>query len=367
MARRRGRRPTGESLSLTDLQSALSDASATWQAGDTPLSALSAEEQASFLGLSVTDAELEAGAKMTAAAETLSTARGAIAAPSSVDWRNHSGNFVTPIRDQKSCGSCVSFGTLATIEARANIVNGTPGQNRDYSEAYLFYCGCGNCCGTGWNFAPALEFCKTKGVAAESAFPYTPGNQACKAGVAPQFKISGYSSVSAVADRKKALAERGPVVAGLAIYQDFFSYRSGVYRHVTGALAGYHAVCVIGYDDAQKCWIAKNSWGPAWGESGFFRIGYGEAMIDTSFAFWEPQVPRMAPPTDVCRTYASYLRRVLLAARTNTALRNCLRHYICGRGPRPLVDARCLQIARIVRAILVKCPQLRLSFCRLLG
>jgi hypothetical protein len=40
-------------------------------------------------------------------------------------------------------------------------------------------------------------------------------------------------------------------------------------------------VTIVGYDDGQQCWICKNSWGPGWGESGFFRIGYGECGIDT--------------------------------------------------------------------------------------
>ena len=41
-------------------------------------------------------------------------------------------------------------------------------------------------------------------------------------------------------------------------------------------------MAIIGYDDAQRCWIAKNSWGTEWGAGGFFRIGYGEVGIDAS-------------------------------------------------------------------------------------
>ncbi len=37
---------------------------------------------------------------------------------------------------------------------------------------------------------------------------------------------------------------------------------------------------VVGYNDTQKYWIVKNSWGAGWGENGFGRIGYGECKID---------------------------------------------------------------------------------------
>ena len=65
------------------------------------------------------------------------------------------------------------------------------------------------------------------------------------------------------------------------MYQDFFSYRSGVYRHVTGGQAGGHCVEIVGYNDAQGCWICKNSWGTNWGEGGFFRIAYGQCQLET--------------------------------------------------------------------------------------
>jgi cathepsin B len=34
----------------------------------------------------------------------------------------------------------------------------------------------------------------------------------------------------------------GPVETGFRVYQDFMTYKSGVYHHVTGKLLGGHAV-----------------------------------------------------------------------------------------------------------------------------
>ena len=65
------------------------------------------------------------------------------------------------------------------------------------------------------------------------------------------------------------------------MYQDFFSYRSGVYQHVSGEAAGGHCVEILGYNDAQGCWICKNSWGSNWGEGGYFRIAYGQCNIES--------------------------------------------------------------------------------------
>jgi cathepsin B len=45
------------------------------------------------------------------------------------------------------------------------------------------------------------------------------------------------------------------------IYQDFYSYKTGVYKHMEGELMGAHAVKVIGFgklDDGTKYWICEN-------------------------------------------------------------------------------------------------------------
>ena len=354
----------------TNLQSAIYSAGHNWTAGPTPLAQLSAAEQAAHLGLVVSDNELKATARAIQAAESMRAFSAAFAAPPpSVDWRNKGGNWTTSIKDQQSCGSCVSFGTLATLEARINIACNNANLDVDLSEAHLFYCGCGNCCGTGWNFPPALDFCKNTGVGLESSFPYTPGNQPCKAGVTPYVKITNWTSVLPIVDRKNILATKGPMVAGMQVFADFMSYTSGVYHHVSGASVGYHCISVVGYDDPQKCWICKNSWNTTWGESGFFRIGYGECSIDTQFAFYDMDVkcPTPAPPQDDCERYIPLLRRVLEAARTNSSLRACLRYYVCGRGLRPQCSAAILQVVKTVILILRACPQYRLPFCRALG
>jgi C1A family cysteine protease len=291
MAKKRPRRRPVNDNHVADLQLEIDKKAATWKAGRNALTDATKDERRSRLGLSPTKGELEALKALIEAANSFASLHSAVSLPTAIDWRSNGGNFVTPIKDQSSCGSCVAFGTIATIESRANIVCKSPGTSRDYSEAFLFYCGCGACCAAGWNFMPALEFCKARGVAVETAFPYTPGNQPCKTGVSPAFRIDSYFPATSLIERKSAIASRGPVIAGMAVYDDFFAYSSGVYRHVAGSLAGYHAVSVVGYNDSLGCWICKNSWGASWGDSGFFKIAYGECGIDSQFLFYEPVVP----------------------------------------------------------------------------
>ena len=300
-----------------------------------PLARLSVKEQRSYLGLSVTEEEMKATAAAIKAQTALAAFK-AITAPPAIDWRNNGGNWTTPVKDQRSCGSCVSFGTCATIEARIKIACKNASMTPDLSEAHLFYCGCGNCCNNGWNFPPALDYCKNTGVAVESAFPYTPVNQPCKAGLTPYIKLTGLVG----RPRRRRPQERA---GGERADGGRHGRLPGLLRLPHGRLPARQRqpgrlprICVVGYDDAQQCWICKNSWDTTWGDDGWFRIGYGECGIDTSFAFYD--VSLACPVVDDCRKYLPYLTRVLQAARTNPGLRACLRYYVCRRLPRPILQ-----------------------------
>ena len=353
-----------EKKELQALQTAIREKQLIWSAGETSVSALSKEEEKSLLGLVPTEVELAGNEKAITSANSQPRGMMAIAAPAAIDWRNNGGDWTTPIKDQKSCGSCVAFGTVATLEARVNIACKNPALDVDLSEAHLFYCGCGNCCSTGWGFQAALDFCKNTGVGKEADFPYIPGNQPCKT-IPYYVKITASSQVLSMADRKTVISGKGPVLAGMAVYADFFAYRSGVYRHTSSDLRGYHAVCVVGYSDAENCWIVKNSWGTGWGENGWFKIAYGDSMIDTQFPFYDVT---LICPIDTCIQYKKPLAQVLMLAMRNLQLRRCLCYYVCRRvGIRPICAPTNLAVVRAVLAILQKCPQYKAGFCKALA
>jgi C1A family cysteine protease len=200
-----------------------------------------------------------------------------------MDWRTSS--KVSPVKDQGTCGSCVSFGTIGMIESMALIEKNVL---LDLSEADLhFRPDHGENC-NGWYPSQALQSVKAHGVINETLFPYA----SAFSGGAPHYHAAPdrdqhlYNFTSSCfqvfdAYRKDYLCNNGPMTACFTVYDDFFSYGSGVYRHVSGGRAGGHCVLVVGYSEAEGCWICKNSWGTDWGENGFFKIGYGECGINS--------------------------------------------------------------------------------------
>jgi len=273
-------------LTLRQLQSQITSGSSTWRAGTTSVSALSEADQARRLGLNVREEEMRRVQARLRAARAPSTFSFAPAR----DWRNKDGlNWTTPIRDQGNCGSCVAFGTVATIEARTKIQENKADMTLDLSEADLFFCGAGKKCNEGWWPPDALDYAKASGVSDETCFPYQDHDidcQTCSDRPDRLLQVTEYEEIIEPGARKEFIDKTGPVVACMAVYQDFFYYKDGIYKHVTGDLAGYHAISCVGYSEADSCWICKNSWGPSWGDNGFFKIAYGESDIDTQFAMY---------------------------------------------------------------------------------
>jgi len=284
-------------LNATQLNKTLREVSARWEAGEP------ADEHALGYIPGPGDYSLEARENMALANHRhfMAAALAAPPYPPSTDWRKFTahpplpaGNYVTPIRDQKSCGSCVAFGTIAAMESAMRIKAKNPNLAEDLSEADLFYCHAEaeqgrRCSGPsgGWWPDAALAVCQAAGVVDEACFPYTPGDQACKKCANWQqrlTKIARWHKITATADMKNWLAANGPLVTCFTVYADFYNYKSGIYHHVSGALQGGHCVCCVGYDDVRRCWICKNSWNTGFGEAGFFNIAYGQVGIDA--AMW---------------------------------------------------------------------------------
>ena len=228
--------------------------------------------------------------------------------PEFFDWRNFDGkNYITSIKNQRSCGSCVAFAATAVLESVIQIETDFI-FDYDLSESHLFFCG-GGSCSIGWTNDAAADFIENTGVVDELCFPYSPKNMDCDEKDENwiyrlvRAETTGY--VIGIEGIKNALINYGPLLTSYYVYEDFSSYNSGIYEHVWGSIVGGHAVAIVGYDDKGGYWICKNSWGAYWGENGYFRIKYGECSIDNKAFYFDdingniqPSKPMITYPED---------------------------------------------------------------------
>jgi len=87
------------------------------------------------------------------------------------------------------------------------------------------------------------------------------------------YSLSGEESI------KQDIYDHGSVEVAFSVYEDFLTYKVGVYHHVTGSYLGGHAVKVIGWgvqpESGTPYWIVVNSWNETWGDKGYFLIKRG--------------------------------------------------------------------------------------------
>jgi len=250
-----------------DLQQLLRDTNASWTAAENEVTRMSPAEQQGLFGLLpgvYNLAEFPAEALISTPVE-----RGSYECPH------------TAVRNQGSCGSCYSFGACGTYEGWALVKNG---QTTDLSEQDFMmtaksigpYGGC-----SGWYLDTSMNLLKNNGVTSETACPYRAAEAACSSSVTRPYRISAWASTTDKATIQNAVRTYGPVYVGFAVYNDFMSYSSGYYAYTTGSLRGYHAVCIVGFDDTG--FKVKNSWGTGWGEAGYFRIRYDQMTNSVQF------------------------------------------------------------------------------------
>ncbi|MES3037289.1 MAG: C1 family peptidase [Bdellovibrionota bacterium] len=265
-------------INATQLNREIQKAGADWVAADNWVSELDPAQARRMMGV-----QMESGEGLEfAAPEGARTTR---AFPAILDWRNKDGkNWVTPMLNQANCGSCVAFAAVGVLETQYRISTAFPWFNIKLSPQNLFSCG-GGSCDMGWRPEGAARFLKTTGVPDEACMPYKSGatgkDIACSASCADTakrtIKIANSTKPTSFMkniEKVREALQKGPVVTTLSVYNDFLAYSSGVYKHVTGAAMGGHAVSIVGYDDTLKAFIIRNSWGEEWGEKGFGYVSY---------------------------------------------------------------------------------------------
>jgi C1A family cysteine protease len=91
---------------------------------------------------------------------------------------------------------------------------------------------------------------------------------------------------------KGCLASGYPFVFGFSVYESFETDDVTKTGHAPmpkpkEKMLGGHAVLAVGYDDASRWFVIRNSWGPSWGMSGYFTLPY-DYVVDSNLSddFW---------------------------------------------------------------------------------
>jgi len=217
------------------------------------------------------------------------------AVPRSFDARQQWPNCIGRIRNQEQCGSCWAFSGAEVLGDRFCIAtNGSV--NVEMSPEYIVACDTTDYGCNGGYLSNEWQFLASTGTTSDKCVPYTSGSgdvppcpSKCADGSAitlykadaSTIKLFDPNNLEAV---QQDIMTYGSVQMGFSVYQDFFSYSSGVYRHLSGGLAGGHAVKYVGWgvDSASNLpyWIVANSWGQDWGINGFFWILRGSNECD---------------------------------------------------------------------------------------
>jgi len=193
--------------------------------------------------------------------------------PTEWDWRDF--GMVSSVKNQGLCGSSWIFPMIGALESKILIESDV---ELDLSEQHILSCSSNPSGCDGGSFQTALDFIVNEGVVAEDIFPYEASHDVpCPASLGgTRYTINHWYQVNGDENAvKEAIYSGGPVGLYVEVYEDFQIYDSGVFRHdIAYGHVGTHALLLVGWgwDGADEYWIAKNSWGPGWGEDGYIRI-----------------------------------------------------------------------------------------------
>jgi C1A family cysteine protease len=215
--------------------------------------------------------------------------------PAAVDLRSK----CPPVYDQGQLGSCTANGIAAAVEFDQR-KQGT----RVFMPSRLFiYYNERVMEGTvnqdsGAQIRDGIKSVAKLGVPPETDWPYNIAKftQKPPAGAFSDAKkdlVSMYARVNQdLGQMQGCLAEGYPFVLGFTVYSSFESTqvaKSGIVPMPSPGeqVVGGHCVVAVGYENASRVFIIRNSWGAGWGKSGYCMMPY-EYLINPHYAsdFW---------------------------------------------------------------------------------
>jgi len=224
--------------------------------------------------------------------------RDATVVPPEYDWTNQTRvtGAVTPVKNQRHCGSCYAFGFIGSLEKTYAEFYGESGP---LSPQQMIDCSNQGGC-DGGNFEPSFDYLQNNGYSLnlEKDYPPTPDGKQQKCQKQGGVRIAGNSTRKLRYERiptgdeeymKKIVYQRGPVYIVFncgertgndtilrEVSNKFDHYASGIFD-VPGCPSFRnlnHAPVVVGYgtENGTDYWKVKNSWGADWGDHGYLKV-----------------------------------------------------------------------------------------------
>lgn len=301
---------------INHLNKNLESSGALWRAGDTPFSRLSYEEKKEMYGGTVPNfngAEYYTGGvfdvdNCISDAEQNNHSNYV----PDFDWRmrhnatvkgspyfqNEITGWITPVKDQGSCGSCWAFSAIGAMEAIAKFERNAT-YNFNLSEQELVSCSnAGNC--TGGSIISALDYISKNRIQDDMSFKYKAMDLPCSKKGNPLYTIknTGFTVFNST-DKEFTSIEKLKSM----LIQSPLAGRIGAWSHAM-TLVGYKTIKAgdVVYENAttritvkpedshigKTVWIFKNSWGENWGDHGFL---YAFAKINNLTNSVAPTLP----------------------------------------------------------------------------
>lgn len=209
---------------------------------------------------------------------------------------------ISPI-NQHSCNACWAIATCQAITDRLHLQGKIPNDQLNYyayHDIIVSQTPDIDGCNTGILLEVGLDMFTTVGAPLMSQSQDRNFDDKAVAGDihTDKIRVRGWKSLtmgntSATIDAMKRELETGGTIVGVINLYDSFNYfvGSGVYtpdpREITDESMA-HMVSIVGYDDRDKTWIIRNSYGPGFGNYGYVKIRQGDRRMNVEDYVYAP-------------------------------------------------------------------------------
>jgi C1A family cysteine protease len=212
--------------------------------------------------------------------------------------------WLTSVKSQ-SAGGCWAYSVMGAVESRWLMLGlgefDLSDNNLKYCHKYL-----PERSTNGNHWMATSYFARRSGPYLESDDPHpggTTGPEDCPNDLTPLYYIqqSRYTPPMDMDFTKQTVLDWGPVWSLLYYNANYFNTNDNTYFY-GGSHSVNHAGIVVGWNDTLQtaggtgAWIVKNTYGPNWGDAGYYYISYNDAQFLKYNGYW-PDV--MEHETDV--------------------------------------------------------------------